>query len=192
MAGGAQPGPGRPRGPAAGLPLAGCKLLELDEGAGFIKEARVAVELGAAPGGWTQALRRANPALRVVAVDLLPMEPVEGAAFVQGDFTDPAVQERLRELAGGRADLLLSDAAPDLSGVADRDAARCEDLHRAVLECCAALGPRALLAKTFGGEPLEFLRAEARRHFAKVQVKRPRTTRSRSQECYVLARESIE
>ena len=163
------------------------KLLELDRAHGFIAAARSIVELGAAPGGWTQALARANPAARIVAVDLLEMEPVPGASCLRGDFTEADVQARLRELAGGSVDLLVSDAAPDLSGIADRDAALCEDLHQAVLDCCDALSPAVLLAKSFSGEPLEFLRAAARERFGRVLVKRPQASRARSHECFLLA-----
>ncbi|MFT4195045.1 RlmE family RNA methyltransferase, partial [Ottowia sp.] len=106
------------------------KLKEIDETLGLVKPGRRVVDLGSAPGAWSQYLRRRlSPADTVVALDILPMEPIEGVTFLQGDFREDAVLARLHEAVGGQPlDLVVSDMAPNLSGIASSDTARISHL----------------------------------------------------------------
>ena len=168
------------------------KLLEIDARDKLLRGGQVVVDLGSAPGGWSQVVARAaGPSGRVVAIDLLPMEPIPGVTFVQADFTTAqglaAVREALRER---QVDLVLSDMAPNLSGIPVSDQARSMALADLALEFARLhLKPDgALLVKVFMGAGYdEFLRA-ARRIFAKVLVRKPESSRGESAEQYVLAR----
>jgi 23S rRNA (uridine2552-2'-O)-methyltransferase len=124
------------------------KLKEIDEAFSLVKPGQVVVDLGAAPGAWSQYLRRrfapqgaAEGALNgtLIALDILPMEPIEGVEFIQGDFHDEAVAEQLAQALGGRAvDLVVSDLAPNLSGIASSDAARVAHLVELAIDFAAA------------------------------------------------------
>jgi 23S rRNA (uridine2552-2'-O)-methyltransferase len=127
----------------------------------------------------------------VVAVDLLAMPPIEGVTFVQGDFREDAVRDRvLAELGGARAELVLSDMAPNLSGIAAMDQARAMHLAEIALELATACLARggALLVKVFQGEGLEDYVRELRSRFAAVERRKPEASRARSRELYLLAR----
>ena len=168
------------------------KLLEIGRRDRLLRPGLVVVELGAAPGGWSQVLAAAvQPAGRVIALDLLEMEPIPGVTFVQGDFRDEAVLARLEQtLAGVRVDLVVSDMAPNLSGVGAADQARSMHLAELALEfALKQLKPEGvLLIKAFQGSGFPELQALIRRNFAEVFTRKPRASRDRSAEVYLLGR----
>jgi 23S rRNA (uridine2552-2'-O)-methyltransferase len=149
------------------------------------------VDLGAAPGGWSQvAVRKVAPGGRVIALDALDMPEIAGVSFIRGDFRDAQAVEALeRALAGRKADLVLSDMAPNLSGIAATDQARALELAELALEFASKhLKPQGnFLVKVFHGSGFDdFVRA-LRRQFRTVAVRKPEASRSRSREVYVLA-----
>ena len=168
------------------------KLMDLDRRYGLIRAGSRVVDLGAAPGGWSQwAAQRVGPRGRVVAVDILPMSAVAGVSFVQGDFREESVRETVREALGGlAADLVLSDMAPNLSGIQAVDQARSIELVELALDFArATLAPDgAFLAKVFQDERLEELLRSIRTDFAALERRKPEASRARSRELYVLAR----
>ena len=150
------------------------------------------VDLGAAPGGWSQvAAERVGPRGRVIALDLLEMPPLPGVTFIRGDFGDAAILEQLERALGGRkADLVLSDMAPNLSGIAATDQARAAALAGLALDFALKhLKPQGnLLVKTFHGAAYESLLGTLRLRFHKVIARKPEASRSRSREVYVVAK----
>lgn len=168
------------------------KLQEIDERDRLLKPGMRVVDLGAAPGGWTQyAAQKIGRKGVLVASDILPMDPVPGATIITGDFREDAVLEAiLAALDGQRADLVLSDMAPNLTGTDAIDQPRSIHLCELALElACDVLNPRgAMLVKLFQGEGSDAYLAEVRRRFEKVQVRKPQASRPRSREVYVLAR----
>ena len=167
------------------------KLIEILEQDRLLRPGMTVVDLGSAPGAWSQVLRERVPDGLVIALDILPMEPVEGVHFLQGDFREDETASRLSEaLAGRRVDLVLSDMAPNLSGVAVADAARMSHLVELALEFSAAhLRPDgALLAKCFHGSGFSQLVEAFKRHFVTVAVRKPKASRGKSAENYLLGR----
>lgn len=167
------------------------KLMELDERDHLLRPGLWVVDLGAAPGGWSQvAAARVGKAGRVVAVDVLEMAPLPGVEFILGDFSEEATLVRVaRALDGHAADLVLSDMAPNMSGMAEVDQARSLHLAELALEFCTRhLKPGGgLLVKVFQGAGFDGFVAELRRRFSRVAVRKPRSSRSRSAEVYLLA-----
>lgn len=167
------------------------KLMEIDERERLLRRGAVVLDLGAAPGGWSQvAVQRTGPSGRVVAVDLLPMPALAGVEFIQGDFTDPAVQERIGAALDGRlADLVISDMAPNISGNRSVDQPRAMALVEAVFaEGQHFLKPGgSMLAKVFQGEGFDELVAGIRRQFEGVRVRKPASSRAESREMYLVA-----
>lgn len=168
------------------------KLLQIDERDRLLRPGQVVVDLGAAPGGWTQVVaRRVGSGGRVIGIDLLPVEPVPGASLIQADFTMKRGLAAIEAgLGGGRADLVLSDMAPNLSGIAISDQARSMALAELALEFALShLQPDgAFLVKVFQGAGYdEFLRA-MRVGFLKVAVRKPDASRDESAEQYLLGR----
>ena len=165
------------------------KLLELDERFGFLKGVKSVVDLGIAPGGWSQVVRRRAPAARVAGIDLLPTDPIEGVAIVQMDFTDDAAPARLNEALGGPPDLVLSDMAANTVGHAQTDHLRTMGLVEAALEFAVEnLRPGgAFVAKVLAGGADSQLVAELKRHFAAVKHAKPPASRKASSEWYVVA-----
>jgi len=164
------------------------KLLELDEKERFLKRGAVVVDLGAAPGGWSQVAAKAvGPAGRVVAVDLLPIVPISGVTILHGDFREAALPEALK---GASADVVLSDMSPNLSGIANVDQARLVELALAAVEFCGkALKPDGVfVVKAFQGEAFDDLVAALKDRFKKVRVVKPSASRGESPETYVVAR----
>jgi len=165
------------------------KLMEIDERDRLLRPGAVVVDLGASPGSWCQVIARCCAGGRVFALDLAPMEPVAGVDFLQGDFTDEAVlAEFERRLEGRRVDLVFSDMAPNISGVATVDQARsimlCElALHFAVKHLQA---DGRFLVKVFQGEGFMDFRREMERCFQTVRTRKPRASRDRSAELYLL------
>ncbi len=168
------------------------KLQQLAERDKLLKPGMVVVDLGAAPGGWSQVAGRAVGATgRVVAVDLLEMPPVAGVTFVHGDFGDDAVLAAVQQALGSQgADLVLSDMAPNISGVASVDQARSVGLAELALDFAVNhLKPRGnLLVKVFQGSGFDALVTAIRRRFVQVVIRKPEASRSRSSEVYVVAK----
>ncbi|MCS6925519.1 MAG: RlmE family RNA methyltransferase [Candidatus Binatia bacterium] len=168
------------------------KLLELHKTFGVIKRGDRVVDLGSWPGGWVQvAAALVGTAGKVIGVDVVPLEPfsLPQVTLLQGDATDPALQQTLLTLLGGRADVVLSDMAPKLSGIREVDEARAHELCRAALRCAQrVLRPGGtLVLKVFMGPELDALLAEVRALFATVRTTRPEATRKGSAELYVVA-----
>ena len=169
------------------------KLLQLDEKYGFLRAAQKVVDLGAAPGGWTQvAVDRVRPdgkQNRVVAVDLQEMEPVGGADILCMDFTDDAAPARLNELLGGHADLILSDMAAPVTGHKSTDHLRTTALgelaHAFAVEALAPGG--TLVMKAFAGGAQGELMAAIKVDFEKVRTVKPAASRAESPETYIVA-----
>ena len=168
------------------------KLQQLAERDNLLKPGMVVVDLGSAPGGWSQVAGRVvGPEGRVVGVDLLEMLPVPGVRFVQGDFGDDAVLAEVEKLLDGRAvDLVLSDMAPNMSGVASVDQARSIGLAELALDFTVNhLKPQGnFLVKVFQGSGFETLVADIRRRFVEVMIRKPEASRSRSNEVYLVAK----
>jgi 23S rRNA (uridine2552-2'-O)-methyltransferase len=164
------------------------KLLELDDKFHLIQKGVRVLDLGAAPGGWTQvAVKRG--AGSVLALDLLPIDPVHGATLLQGDFTDPAMPERLSLALGGGADLVLSDMAPNTTGHAATDHIRIVALAEMALDfAIQVLSPGgAFVAKVFQGGAEKQILDLLKRHFTSVRHAKPPASRKESSELYVVA-----
>jgi len=168
------------------------KLIEIDERDKLLRPGQVVVDLGSAPGGWSQVAAKAVGASgRVIAIDLLEMEAVAGVTFLKADFTSRAGLEAVEAaLAGDKADVVLSDMAPNLSGIPVSDQARAMALAEIALDFARLhLKPDgALLVKVFQGSGIDDYLAMLRRTFAKVLVRKPESSRGESAEQYVLAR----
>ena len=167
------------------------KLEELLERDRLLKPGMVVVDLGAAPGGWSQMIReRLGDAVRIVALDILPMQGISGVEFIEGDFRDEAVVQRLEATLGGvKPDLVLSDMAPNMSGVNEVDQARAMDLAELAQEFARVhLKPGgAFLAKVIQGGTESALLAALKRDFSTVKHVKPAASRADSAELYVLA-----
>jgi len=164
------------------------KLAELDERFRLIRRGALVVDLGAAPGGWAQiAVQRG--AGRVVGVDLLVVDPVPGAVMLQGDFTEPEVQERLVAELGGKADLVVSDMAPNTTGHAATDHLRIIALAEAALEFAVEVLAEdgGFVAKVFQGGAEKTMLERLKRRFAAVRHAKPPASRKESSELYVVA-----
>jgi 23S rRNA (uridine2552-2'-O)-methyltransferase len=164
------------------------KLIELDNRFHLITRGARVVDLGAAPGGWTQVAVKKGAA-QVVGIDLLAFEPVPGATILHGDFADPALLERLRGLLGGPADLVLSDMAPNTTGHNATDHLRIMALTELALEfALEVLAERgAFVAKVFQGGSERQILDRLKRHFASVRHAKPPASRKESSELYVVA-----
>jgi 23S rRNA (uridine2552-2'-O)-methyltransferase len=166
------------------------KLIEIDAKFHLLKRGARVVDLGAAPGGWTQvAVARVGPSGRVVALDIEAMALVPGAEVLHGDFTDAAAVGRLREALGGPADLVLSDMSPPTTGHGATDHLRIVALTEAALDFAeTALAPGgAFVAKVFQGGAAAPLLERLKRHFAAVRHVKPPASRKESSELYVVA-----
>jgi 23S rRNA (uridine2552-2'-O)-methyltransferase len=163
------------------------KLIELDDRFKLIRRGAKVVDLGVAPGGWSQVA--AQRGARVVAVDLLAVDPIAGAVVLQGDFTDEAVQARLLAELGGKADLVLSDMAPNTTGHTATDHLRIVALAEEALEFALdALGEGgAFVAKVFQGGAERAMLERLKRHFGTVRHAKPPASRKESSELYVVA-----
>jgi 23S rRNA (uridine2552-2'-O)-methyltransferase len=168
------------------------KLEQIQAKERLLASGTVCVDLGAAPGSWSQlAARLVGPTGRVIAVDLLPMEPIPGVDFLAGDFTAPETLRALRELVGQKSvDLVMSDMAPNISGNRTIDQARTLALlDEALAFACEALRPGGdFLAKAFQGEGIDAFTRELKRHFKVVKTLKPKASRPESREIYLLAR----
>ena len=165
------------------------KLIELDEKFGLLKGAKRVVDLGIAPGGWTQVVRRKVPKAEIVGIDLLPVDPIEGATIFQMDFMSDAAPDTLIEALGGRPDLILSDMAANTVGHPQTDALR----TMALIETAFAFAEDVLepggsfVAKVFAGGADADLVAQMKRAFATVKHAKPPSSRKGSVEWFVVA-----
>lgn len=168
------------------------KLLELNDKDRLFKRGMTVVDLGAAPGGWSQiASQLVGGGGRVIASDILPLEPLADVEFIQGDFTEQAVLDAiLNTLGATRADLVISDMAPNISGVAATDQPQAMYLVELALELAQqVLKPGgAFVAKAFHGEGFDALVADCKKLFSAVQSRKPKASRPRSREVYQVAR----
>jgi 23S rRNA (uridine2552-2'-O)-methyltransferase len=168
------------------------KLIELAEKDKLLSPGRSAVDLGAAPGSWSQVLReRLGPTATIVAVDVLPMDGLAGVAFVQADFaTDEGLAEVMRALGNTRVELVVSDMAPNLSGIDSVDQARSIHLAELAFEfACQCLQPGGDLAvKLFQGSGQDAFTRSVGERFAKVYVRKPKASRDRSREVFLVAK----
>jgi 23S rRNA (uridine2552-2'-O)-methyltransferase len=174
------------------------KLKEIDEAEKLIKPGQIIVDLGCTPGSWAQYARRKMAGKegggihgRIIGLDLLPMEPIADVDFIQGDFREQVVADQLVQLLGGqKLDLVLSDMAPNLSGIAAADAARIEDIVDLAIEfACQHLKPSGcLLVKCFNGSGYNQILEQFRQVFRVVSSKKPKASRDRSSEIFLLGR----
>ena len=172
------------------------KLKEIDDEYHLIKSGMVVVDLGSTPGSWSQIVREklaqhGQIQGRIIALDLLDMEPIAGVDFIQGDFREDEVLTQLQNLLGdSRVDLVLSDMAPNLSGIASVDAARIEHISELALDFAQNhLQPNgALLIKTFHGGAFDSIVKQFRAMFKHVHIRKPKASRDKSAETYVLGR----
>ena len=169
------------------------KLEEVQRRDRLIKPGMTVVDLGAAPGGWSQyAAKILAGRGTLLALDILPMQPLDSVEFIQGDFTEPAVLDRVLERLGGRsADLVLSDMAPNISGDEAIDQPRAMHLAELALEFARrALGPEgAFLVKTFQGVGFADYLQALHGGFRSVVTRKPKSSRARSRELYLLAKQ---
>lgn len=174
------------------------KLKEIDETLGLVKPGQLVVDLGSAPGAWSQYLRRklspkgaAVGELNgtILALDILPMDPVEGVQFLQGDFQQPEVLQRLEALLAGRkADVVVSDMAPNLSGIESADTARIGALVELALDFAVHhMKPQgALVVKLFHGSGYSQLVKLFKDHFKVVKPLKPKASRDKSSETFLV------
>lgn len=169
------------------------KLLEIQEKDALIKPGMTIVDLGSAPGGWSQvAMKLVGHHGMVIASDILPMDPIAGVDFIQGDFTELDVyQQIIDQLQGRQVDLVISDMAPNMSGMRSVDQPKAMYLVELALDMAAnVLKPQGhLLVKAFQGEGIEAYRAALLQHFKRVVTRKPAASRPRSREVYLLAQE---
>jgi 23S rRNA (uridine2552-2'-O)-methyltransferase len=165
------------------------KLIELDQKFGLLKGARHVVDLGAAPGGWTQVVRKLVSAAKVVGIDLLPVDPIPDVTMFQMDFMDDSAPERLREALGAEPDLILSDMAANTVGHPQTDHLRTMALVEAAvwfaIETLSEGG--AFVAKVFAGGTDDALLKVLKQHFKTVKHAKPPASRKESSEWYVIA-----
>jgi 23S rRNA (uridine2552-2'-O)-methyltransferase len=168
------------------------KLEEIDRRDRLLQPGMTVVDLGAAPGGWSQYVNsRVGDSGRVLALDILPMEPIVGVEFIEGDFTESPVLDLLvQRLQGKPVDLVISDMAPNMTGVASVDQARSMNLAELALEFSdKSLKPGgSLLIKTFQGAGFNEFYAQLRRRFEKLATRKPSASRAESKEIYLLGR----
>jgi 23S rRNA (uridine2552-2'-O)-methyltransferase len=168
------------------------KLLELNEKDRLVRPGMRVLDLGAAPGGWSQvATRLVGPRGRVLATDILPMDPIPNVAFIQGDFREEEVLRQIEEWLGGeRFDLVISDMAPNISGIAAADQAASMYLLELALDAARrTLKPGAnFVAKMFQGAGSDQYIKDLRAAFGKVQIRKPEASRKESREVYLVAK----
>ena len=173
------------------------KLIEILDAENLLEKTDTVVDLGSAPGSWSQVARErmidkgGSIQGRIVALDMLPMEPINGVTFIQGDFRDDAVVQELDAILGDEpVDLVISDMAPNLSGIKAADAARMQHVHELALEfACQRLKPDgALVVKAFHGSGFTQTVELFRQHFQRVTIRKPKASRDKSSETFLVAR----
>ncbi len=172
------------------------KLIELDKKDHLLKPGMTVVDLGSAPGGWSQvAAEKVSTSGLVLASDILEMDGIAGVTFVQGDFTEESVLETLlNEMKGAKADLVISDMAPNMSGIAEIDQPQSMYLVELALDMARqVLKPGGnFVAKVFQGEGFDAYIKECRKSFKKVVTRKPDASRARSREVYIVAKTYFE
>jgi 23S rRNA (uridine2552-2'-O)-methyltransferase len=165
------------------------KLIELDERFGFLRGVKRVIDLGIAPGGWSQVVRRRSPKITIVGIDLLPVDPIDDVTIFQMDFMDDAAPAKLTEALGGAPDLVLSDMAANTVGHPQTDALRTMALVEAALAFAVdVLEPGGVfVGKVFAGGADASLVAELKRNFKTVKHAKPPASRKGSSEWYVVA-----
>ena len=167
------------------------KLMEIDDRDKLLKPGMIVVDLGSAPGSWSQVVaQRLHGNGRVIALDLLEMQAMPGVEFLQGDFREDSVMAELeKRLAGHKIDLVISDMAPNISGIRASDQARMAHLAELALEFSLQwLKPQGhLLVKVFAGSGFESIARAMRQSFEQVVTRKPKASRDRSSEVYLLA-----
>lgn len=173
------------------------KLIELNEKEKLIRPGMCVVDLGAAPGSWTQVVREKLAGKdgevlgTIIAMDILPMDPIDGVTFLQGDFREQEVADKLTEIIGDKqVDLVLSDMAPNLSGIAAADAARCLLLNELALEFCLEhlKDNGVFVTKVFQGSGFSQYVETLKKHFKTVLTRKPEASRDTSAEVYMVAK----
>ena len=173
------------------------KLIELNDKEKLLKPGFTVFELGAAPGSWTQVVREkmsnknGDVNGKIIAMDILPMDPIDGVTFLQGDFREQEVADKLAEILDGeKVDVVLSDMAPNLSGIPAADAARCLLLNELALEFCLDhLKPNGVfVTKVFQGSGFSQYVEALKKNFQKVLTRKPEASRDSSAEVYLVAR----
>lgn len=168
------------------------KLQQMQERDKLFKPGMTVIDLGAAPGGWSElVVKCTGDKGKVIALDILPMVPIRGVEFIQGDFTEDAQLEKLLEqLGNAKVDWVLSDMAPNLSGVESVDQPRSIALAEIALDLALrVLKERGgFLIKVFQGDGFDAFLKEVRRHFKRVMIRKPDASRGRSREVYILAK----
>jgi 23S rRNA (uridine2552-2'-O)-methyltransferase len=171
------------------------KLIEIDQRDHLIKAGMVVVDLGATPGGWSQvAANKVGEKGKVIALDLLPLQPLARVEFIQGDFREDSVLKQLEEkLGGNQIGIVISDMAPNISGIDLTDQARSIYLAELALEFAVQhLRPGgAFLVKVFQGVGFQEYVVAMRKHFGKVVSRKPKASRDRSNEVYILGLDKI-
>ena len=166
------------------------KLMELDKKYQLLRKGMRVVDLGSAPGSWAQVVQRVlGDSGQIIALDILPMDPLENVTFIQGDFTEDEPLQALEEILGGvQVDLVLSDMAPNMSGMGAVDQPRAMYLAELALDFAEQwLAPGgSFVVKVFHGEGFDSFVKKTRSLFEKVQVRKPSASRPRSREVYVL------
>jgi 23S rRNA (uridine2552-2'-O)-methyltransferase len=168
------------------------KLMELNDKEQFLKAGMTIVDLGAAPGGWSQvAAQKVAPGGRVFAIDLLPVAPISGVTVLRADFREDALIETLN---GAQADAVLSDVSPNMSGIPLVDQARALELSGAAIDFCAKALKRegVFVLKAFQGQAFDDVMKRLKASFAKVKVLKPAASRGESAETYVVARSLLD
>ena len=168
------------------------KLEEIQDKDQIIKPGMNIIDLGAAPGGWSQFAREIiGKKNKIIALDILPMEPIEGVDFIQGDFREQAVLDELYAvLDGAEVNLVMSDMAPNMSGNKAVDQPRSIYLGELALETAKAVLAKGgtFLVKLFHGEGFEEFHQEVQKSFSRVVIRKPKASRPRSNEVYILAK----
>lgn len=168
------------------------KLIEMDEKDQLIKPGMVILDLGAAPGGWSQVVgRKLNGNGVIIASDILPMDPIADVDFIQGDFTEQSVFDQIMAAVGGRpVDLVISDMAPNMSGMASIDQPGSMYLVELALDMARqVLKPNGqFVAKVFQGDGFDQYVKDVRESFSKVMIRKPKASRPRSREVYVVGK----
>ena len=171
------------------------KLLEINERDHILRPGMTVVDLGAAPGGWSQiAAKIAGDKGKVIATDILAMDPIPGVDFLQGDFREQEIFDKLLEMIGGhKVGLVISDMAPNISGVASVDQPRAMYLAELALDMARkVLAPGGdFLVKVFEGSGVEEFQREIRGAFQKMLIRKPKASRPNSREIYILGRNYI-
>ncbi|HEY9279871.1 MAG TPA: RlmE family RNA methyltransferase [Eoetvoesiella sp.] len=173
------------------------KLIEILDAEKLMRRGNIVVDLGSAPGSWSQVARERLVGAggvvdgRIIALDMLPMEPIAGVEFIQGDFREDSVLEQLKNLVGEhQVDLVISDMAPNLSGVGSADSARIEHVCDLALDfACQHLKPEgALIVKAFHGSGFSQIVESMKRYFVRVVERKPKASRDKSSETFLVAR----